>query len=95
MNIGVLYAITTGTEIHLNKQPSHEWKLLAIMLSTTSTSLLNRFKTLPTGVVSKKIIGEAMIFLIKVACKMRPALTLPKYRPKLPATVNKPENEQI
>lgn len=45
------------------KQVSHPLIIIGKTLSTVSTSLENRFKILPTGVTSKKVLHGALITL--------------------------------
>ena len=89
-NSGVLIPTITGTVTTLNKHCSHIRKLCAIMSSMVLISLLNRFIIRPTGVVSKKYIGERAMFPKMPACNWRPARTFPMYSVSEAPTMNIP-----
>ena len=50
-----------------------------------------RLRILPVGVLSKKLIGDAMIFLRNLKCSTRPARMLPRRSKKLPTKRSEPE----
>lgn len=94
-NRGVLYAITIGTHSTRKRHVNQAWKLIAIRVSITSMSLLKRFKIRPPGVLSKKDIGDATMFLKILKCTLRPALTLPMNNEILAAIINTPRNTNL
>lgn len=94
-NRGVLYAITIGTHSTRKRHVNQAWKLIAIRVSITSMSLLKRFKIRPPGVLSKKDIGDATMFLKILKCTLRPALTLPMNSEILAAIINTPRNTNL
>ena len=53
-----------------SKQVSQPLKIIGMVVSKTSTSLPNRFKILPCGVVSKNDNGDLRIFFNMLLCKV-------------------------
>ena len=78
-----------------NIQCIQTWKFWAMVVSTTSISLLNRFKILPSGVDSKNDIGHAIIFLRRPAWRTRPAPTFPTYKDKVPPVTKTAEIQKV
>jgi hypothetical protein len=91
-NNGVLMPTMIGTVMTRRKQEIHIWKLWAIVTSIVSMSLLNLFIIRPKGVVSKKLMGERAMLPRIAPCRVLPALTLPIYKERAPATTNTPVN---
>lgn len=60
-NNGVDIPTIIGTDITVSRALNQVLKLFAMILSNTSTSLPNLFRTRPAGVVSKKAMGDDKI----------------------------------
>lgn len=72
-NQGVEYEITTSTDKTLKNIMIQNLMLIGSTLSITSTSLENRLRIRPSGVVSKKDMGSLIVFLSSLLCKSRAA----------------------
>ena len=87
--------MTIGTQITPRKHIIVPRIIKAKTLSKTSTSLPNRFRIRPLGVVSKKLIGERIMLYKIPKWRFLAALRTPLYRDMEAAIVKTPETKQV